>query len=331
MTTAVSVTTSSTPPPTESSSSPSANGDTGLLPDAEPISSTTLNDALSSLYALLSELRVNDMKDGQTDVAELRQKQERAIADLRDAIARRAAAEAQSGDGFFSCISHFFDDVVSDLTSGKLDKALDDATKDVEAAWNSPAFWNDLEQGLLVVAKVAGAVGSAAATIATAGAAGGTVVAVALLLSAGGMAVSESGCLDSSLGKQWACGIGLGLELGGAALTWGASLASTSAATSSLKSLGDAGDVACATGGTASVGAGVAHMRVGDFQADAQEASADETAASQQNARLGRIVEEIIESMKEGEQSAERKGESIVSCEQTNDQTLAAATPTSIR
>jgi hypothetical protein len=143
------------------------------------------------------------------------------------------------------------------------------------------------------------------------------------------MAVSETGCLDSALGQGWSSGIGLVMELGGAALTMGTSFAP--ATTGELQTLGDAGSAASATGGAASAGAGVAHVRVGDFQADAQEASANALAATQQNARLGRLIEQVVEDMKESDQSAERKGESIVACEQTNDQTLAAATRTAIR
>jgi hypothetical protein len=284
---------------------------------------------LSALYAMLSQLRTDGMENGRTDVGILKEQQDKAIADMRDAIARRAAAEANSGGGLFSCIAHFFEDAVGDLTSGKFDKAIQDATKDVEAAWNSPAFWSDLEQGLLIVAKVGATVGAAAATVVTAGAAGGTLVAVALVLSAGGMAVSETGCLDGLMGRGWSTNIGLAMELGGTAMTMGATFAS--AATGGLKVVGQAGAVASVTGGVATAGAGAAHVRVGDFQADAQSASADAVADTQSSARLSRFIEDVIEAMKDGEQSAERQGESIVGCEQTNEQTQAAAAPGPVR
>jgi hypothetical protein len=329
MTAAVSATYPNTPPQAAAVSWSAASDDASLLPDGQPISNTDLNDALSSLYALMSELRVNEMKDGQADVASLKEQQEKAIADIRAAIARRIAAEASSGDGFFASIGHFFEDVVDDVTSGKFDKVIQDATKDVEAAWNSPAFWNDLEQGLLAVAKVAGAVGAAAATVVTAGAAGGTLLVVALVLSAGGMAVADTGCLDGALGQGWSSKIGFAMELGGAVLTTGTSFAP--ATTGGLQTLENAGSAASATGGAASAGAGVAHVRVGDFQADAQEASADALVATQQNARLGRLIEQVVEEMKQSDQSAETKGESIVDCEQTNDQTMALATPAATR
>ncbi len=277
------------PPP---SLSP-AHDDTDLLPGAPPIGTADLNDALSTLYELLSNLRASNMQQGQTEVGILKEQRDKALSDMREAIARRAAAEASHGDGFFSSIGHFFEDAVDDLASGKFDRVLEDATKDVEAAWNSPAFWNDLEQGLAAVAKVAGAVGAAAATIATAGAAGGTLVAVALVLSAGGMAISETGCLNSLLGQGWSAGIGLAMGLGGAALTMGSSFASVASTTGGLKLLGNVGAVASATGGAASAGAGLSHVRVGDFQADAQDASADALAATQQNSRLGQWVEDI--------------------------------------
>jgi hypothetical protein len=287
------------------------------------MSCADVNDAMSALYTMVSQLRTAGMENGRTDVGILKEQQDKAIADMRDAIARRAAAEADSGGGLFSSIARFFEDTVGDLTSGKFDKAIEDAAKDAEAAWNSPAFWNDLEQGLLIVAKVGAAVGAAAATVVTVGAAGGTLVAVALLMSAGGMAVSETGCLDGLMGQGWSANVGLAMELGGTAMTMGATFASTTAG--GLKVVGQLGAVASVTGGVASAGAGAAHVHVGDFQADAQSASADEVADTQSSTRLSQLIEDVIEAMKNGDQTAERQVESIAGCEQTNEQTEAMA------
>jgi hypothetical protein len=294
------------------------------------MSGVVLNDAMSELYATVSKLRSDGMEDGKTQVTMLKSQQDKAIADWRADIARRAAAEANSGGGFFSSIGKVLEDAVSDLSSGRFGKALEDVSSDAEAAWQSPAFWNDLEQGLLVVAKVAAVVGSAAATIVTAGAAGGTVVAVALFVSAGGMTVSETGCLDGLLGRGWSSKIGLGLEIGGTVLTMGANLAST-AASAGLRAVSSAGAVATTTSGAATIASGAVGLRVGDFRAEEQSASADVVADTQTKSRLGRLIDDEIQTLNGEDKSAERQAESIVGSVETNNQTEISAVPTAIR
>jgi hypothetical protein len=146
------------------------------------------DDAMSALYVTLSETRQNDVTVGETQVEENELQQQREEAQERSAIQQEQANQPSSGGGFFSEVGHFFSDVASDLAHGHIASAFADGGRDLEEAWKSPKFWNDLRTGLEDVAMVAGAaaaavmtagigtvaiVGAAAATAAVAGGAAG--------------------------------------------------------------------------------------------------------------------------------------------------------------
>jgi hypothetical protein len=124
------------------------------------------DDAMSALYVTLSETRQSDVTVGETQVEENQLQQQREEAQERAAIQQEQANAATSGGGFLSEVGHFFSDVASDLAHGRIASAFDDGGRDLEEAWKSPKFWNDLRTGLEDVAVVAGA---AAAAVMTAG------------------------------------------------------------------------------------------------------------------------------------------------------------------
>jgi len=70
-----------------------------LLPDAQPLSSTTLNDAMSGLYVVLSQSRQNAIVSSDQRVEENQTLREKAIADAKTAIQRQI--EAQKSGGFW--------------------------------------------------------------------------------------------------------------------------------------------------------------------------------------------------------------------------------------
>jgi hypothetical protein len=124
------------------------------------------DDAMSALYVTLSETRQSDVSVGETQVEENELQQQREEAQERAAIQQEQANQASSGGGFLSEVGHFFSDVASDLAHGRIASAFEDGGRDLEEAWTSPRFWNDLRTGLEDVAMVAGA---AAAAVMTAG------------------------------------------------------------------------------------------------------------------------------------------------------------------
>ncbi len=302
-----------------------ASSPPSLLPDSEPLSSARLNDAMSMLYELLSKERQLDVRSGEDRIAMDQDLRAKAMSDRLAALQRQTANEAGSGSGFFSSVGHFFEDVAGDFGRGRLDLAIQDAAKDAEAAWNSPAFWRDLEQGAMVVAKTALAVGSVAVTVATAGAAAPLLVATAIALSAGGLAISQTDCLDGALGNGASKWVGAGLEVTGAALNLGAS-ASVVGTWGGSQAVSMVGAAANAAGGGMEVVAGVAQVRNGSFSAAAERGAADATQAGQRDGRLDRLVASLIESLQQSDKSHERLQASLALVMATDDQTAVTAT-----
>jgi hypothetical protein len=147
------------------------------------------NDA-SVVYASLSTLRQADLTMGRDRIEEDQAVSKEESAQEQEAIKKEAANQADSGDGFFSCVGHFVGDVVSDIVQGHFGDAVDDAGRDLGEAWNSPSFWHDLETGLEGIAIVAAAVTTAGI--------GGVVV--------GGAVIAAAGCVGA------VAGVGAGLS-----------------------------------------------------------------------------------------------------------------------
>src|SRR5579859_3102359 len=133
-------------------------------PAASSPSLGAYDDAMSTLYVTLSETRQNDVSVGESQVAENEVQQQSEQVQERAALQQEQANEASSGGGFFSEVGHFFSDVASDLAHGRIGSAVDDGGRDLEEAWKSPKFWNDLKTGLEDVAMVAGAAATAVTT-----------------------------------------------------------------------------------------------------------------------------------------------------------------------
>jgi len=141
-----------------------------LLPEpGSPLSGASLNDAMGALYLALSKQRQLSLRSDEATVQADQSLRDKDLTDEMAALARQMANEADSGRGFFDSIGHLFDDMARDFAGGRLGNLFDDIGADAEQAWNSPAFWNDLEKGAMAVAKVALVVASVAATLATAG------------------------------------------------------------------------------------------------------------------------------------------------------------------
>lgn len=315
-----------TTPVVQTGASADGAGASALLPEGAPLSGPVLNDAMTALYVMMSQQRQLGMQAGKNRVDENQKLRDGALADERAALQRQQANEADSGRGFFGSIGHLLRDVADDAVHLRADRAVTDAVHDTEDAWDSPAFWNDLEMGALATAKVAAIVGSVAVTAATLGAGAPGIALAALALSVGGEVVSETRVFGDGASK-W---VGLGMEVAGAALSFGGTLA-TSGASATTRALSTVGAVATTTSGAADVVAGGAHVRNGDFAASAQEASADAEAARQRSERMDELTKWVVDQLKDDDKSHERALQTLQGAMQTNNQTAVIAASVSLK
>jgi hypothetical protein len=300
-----------------------------LLPESAQIAGAGIDDALGLLYAAMAEQRQAGTEAGKARVQSADKDEQRALEKEEQAREREAADQASHGSGFFASIGHFLGDVANDVAHGRLDRAVEDGARDVTDAVKSPAFWNDLEQGALWVAKVAAVVGSAAATVATGGALGATVAGTALLLSVGGDAVAQTRVFGDASTTA-----GLVLEVAGAVGGGvAASLPSAVPAAAAGASHGLTNLAIAANGiaGGATMTAGVAHVENAGFAAAAQSASADATEARYESEQMQRLVGGVIDQMKAEDKSRQRTMQSVQGAMQANDQAAAAAAPVTVK
>ena len=293
-----------------------------LLPDADSLSGASIDDALGGLYMAMAQQSENTTRDGEATVKVDEKEEQKALADQQAAVAREQANQANHGRGFFSSIGHLVDDVTKDVTHVDPKGLARDGVADVKDAANSPAFWNDLEKGALVVAKVAAVVGSAVATTASFGTAGATIAGAAILLSVSGEVVSDTKCFGKASDA-----IGVGLQLAGAAtgVTGAAAGALTTGVTTASKSAFGVGVALTALGGGSEAVAGGAHIENQAFAATAESAAADAQRAVNQNAELEQSVGWEVDDLKASDKTHEGTKQATAGAIHARDQSTAAA------
>jgi hypothetical protein len=296
-----------------------ATPDGALLPDAEPPSATSMNDAMSALYLALSELSQNSTAAGSMRVESDQRASQRALEDQQAALQRQQDNEATHGRGFFSSIGHLVGDELHDAVHLRVAQAGKDAVGDTEEAWKSPAFWNDLEKGALVVAKVAAVVGSSVVTAASFGAGAATIAGAALLLSVGGEVVSDTQCF----GKASAY-VAVGLDVAGA-VTGGVGAATAAGATVASKTAMTVGATVSGFGGEAQAVAGSAHIKTQDFAANVQESGADAQHAIDQGEQMQQLAGWVVDDLKAEHKTSSGTLQALQGALQANDQSNAAA------
>jgi hypothetical protein len=308
-----------------------ASGAPSLLPGAGSMSIDGINDAMSMIYALMSKQSRNQLDSGTTSLKGKQGVRKMHEAEEKAARERQQKADGDGSRGFFSSIGHFIGDIVHNVTTLHVQDLFTDAKDDVIDAANSPEFWKDLESGGKVIGEVAALVGSAVATGVTFGAAAPALVVVACI----GLSMMAAGVLESKVHYLEAMGMdgdtanafGIGLSIGGAALTFGAgALAGAGAATGSVTSLASkvmiASDLLAAEGGVVE---GTAHIAVGHYKADSEEAGADMTQAKQAIARSQRLIEELLDAVKDINDSHKHALGTLQGAMKTNSQTLVIA------
>jgi hypothetical protein len=276
------------PPPTLGPTSATTNQSLMPSPTADNI-----DDAMTTVLVLLVKQQSTDMQSGEAGVQLDKGQRDKAAADEKAAREKAEANSATHGTGFFGSIKGLVKDVSRDALHGRFDKIAGDTVSDVKAAANSPKFWSDLESGAKTVATVAAAAAGLAATIATAGTAAPLVVGAAIAFSAGGFAVSETNCLG-----KYSAYVGLGMQIGGALVSGGAS-----ASTSGLQVVSKLGVAAGTASGAADVVAGTAHIENKKYEANVDDAQADETAASDQVAKETRLTQWLLDNLSAAQQA----------------------------
>jgi len=301
----------STPVTATDPGGPAGASEASLLPDADSLSGGGIDDALGGLYMAMAKQAENGMQAGEATVQVDEKAEQKALADQQAAVARERAAQADQGRGFFSSIGHLVGDVTKDVTHIDPKGLVKDTVGDVKDAANSPAFWNDLEKGALVVA-------------------GATIAGAAILLSVGcevgGEAVTDTKCFGND-----SAGIGMGLQLGGVVLGLTGGFLSPGVTDASKTALG-IGAAISGFGGEAQVVAGGAHIETQGFVATAQHAAADAQHAVSQNAELEQAVGWEIDDLKASSKTSKGAMQATQSAIQANDQsTAAAAASTSVK
>jgi hypothetical protein len=311
--------------PTLSPLDPSANSDADLLPLPGEIDRAQMQDAMTMMYLLLNARASSNMIGAEAQIASRQAAKEEALKEQLDAFRRAIEASGEGSKGFFESMIDLVVNVTENLVELDFIGAVADPLSDLEDMWNSPRFWQDLQAGAGFIAQTALLVGMAAATVATAGAGGLVIAGVAVALSAGGMVVQQKDCLDGMLGEGASDWIGLGMQLSGAAVGYFGAGAAASSWVSTVATYSEAG------GGAASIVTGAAHARVAKFEGDALDAEADAKAAEFRSDKMTRLVEWLIEGIRESDKSHERAKETLTQAMQQLDQNQLAAVFTSGR
>jgi hypothetical protein len=326
------------------------------LPPAGTASGEAMNDAMSMIYELLAKDGEQQLASRKSDVATRTFQRKKALDDERAAHERERKADGDGSSGFFGSIGKLVKDVVDDATHLRVADCVTDFKDDVEAAWNSPSFWKDIESGAGSVFKGINTVFALAAALAVLQ--GDDAVDIiknpdsasarhygfagkaALVLTAGIVSAATAGVATPAI----IAGVSVALSAGGEAVSETHCLGSASEYVGLGLEAGSAATGMLATPttnidrmmnamrgaemfleGATKVVEGAARARVAVFEGDAEEALADAKAAEHQKDRIDRIVRELLTEAKDVQQSHERALGSLREAMQTNDQTLLVA------
>jgi hypothetical protein len=262
-------------PPSGSRADGPPSGALDLLPDSAPPTSVDLGDSMAAIYALQLEGQRSDEKGASAQVTTDAQRRREALRQQLEALERQR--QDSGGRGFFSCMGDLLKDLTVDTTTWNVDDFGKDMKRDLGACDN-PTFWSELESGAKWVALAA----SAVATVFTCGAAGPLVVGAALLLSVGGFVVEQTQCFGSA--STW---VGVGMQLGSAALTCGSGAASC------------VPTIAAGVAGTATAASGAAHVEVTQHQAAALDDETNAEKAKQSAAALAQTQQWVIATLRQ--------------------------------
>jgi hypothetical protein len=304
---------------------------TSLLPAPTTSFEAGGGDAMSAMYLLMSKRRNENTAASTTQIASNKNERGHKLEQEKAAIQREKEACGDGSLGFFDTIGHVASTVFDDATDLRVMDIYTDTKDNLDAAWNSPNFWSDVESGATVVAEVAAIVGATAVSIVTFGA--GTpllaVVVIGVAMSAASMADSQFHVLEKlGVNADIAAYVDLGLAVAGAVLTFGAGLSASGGAAVSAGSqlISRLGTTAVMAGAYAKITQGGAHIQNGEFKAEAKDAEADGKAARFEIKRTQRIEQMLIQGLADNAKSSQRALETLQGAMTTKAQTVAIAT-----
>ena len=310
-------------------------GDGGsVLPSPLPLDANGTASAIGALYLLVAKRRDSQSAGAKVQI-EASEKQAHAhLEQQMDALAREAAHREDSGEGLFASLGKIVGDLVDDVVHVQIGDAFEHLGENGEAMMDSPKFWAELEDGAILVGKIAAVAASAAGTVASFGAAGPVMVAVIIgvSLSAASMVQDEAHLLERlGVDKDVAAWASVGCAVAGAIVTAGAGTATTAASQAAQASQFSKGMRGAALGmgalsAESKVAAGGAHIERGRHAEIAENAVADRQAAIFASARMHRQVDALIEAFAESDKSASRTLESLQGVVHTHGQSLVLST-----
>ena len=289
-----------------------------LLPSPGTSGLDGVQDALTMMDSLVSKQGNLGLKTGEVSVQDATRNEKIEQAEEEDAVKQEEAEEAQmnSGGGLFAEIGHAFEDIGKDLLEGNIVGLCVDPIQDGVNIVDNPNFPQQLAAVAPEIAEYVGiaaaVIGAAAITACTGGAGGVAVACVIVALSASGAFVSKTQCF----GKDSAY-IGLGLDVASVVVSCGASVGGLAGGAA-----GTATAVADAATGAADIGAGISTVVTVNEQADVLDDAADVQAAMALMNRNARLVSDLIDGLKDAQQSNKNALQVLAGAAQTYGQTL---------
>ena len=286
-----------------------------LLPSPSTSGLDGVQDALTMMYSLVAKQGNLGLQTGEVSVQDATRNEKIEQAEEEDAVKQEEAEEAEmnSGGGLFGEIGHLFENIGKDLLEGNVVGLCVDPMQDSINIVDNPNFPQQLAAVAPEIAQYVGiaaaVVGAAAITACTGGAGGVAVACVIVALSASGAFVSKTQCF----GKDSAY-IGLGLDVASVVVSCGASVGGIAGGTASA--------VADAATGAADIGAGVSTVVTGNEQADVLDDAADVQAAMALMNKNARLVSDLIDGLKDAQQSNKNALQVLAKAAATYGQTL---------
>jgi hypothetical protein len=301
-----------------------------LLPGPATLDASGAAAAMGALYLLVSKRRDHQTTSAKVQIDATQARGRACLNRELEALSREKAHREDSGGGLFASLGKIVSDLVGDAVHLHVEDAFDHLRENGEAAWNSPKFWAELEDGAVIVGKVAAVAASAAGTVATLGATGPALVAVviAVSLSAASFAEDQTHVLESlGVSAEAAAWTSFGCAAAGAIVTAGVGASTLAGQASQLSKVAHAVEL---TGQGVAAGAeitvGVAHARRGAHAAMAEEAVADRSEAQHARARVDRQLLALIDVLQESDKSVSRTLEALEGAVRTQGQCMVLST-----
>jgi hypothetical protein len=309
-------------------------------------SGVDLGTTAELLQELLARQHQTTMAIGRADVGIQKAERAKALEDMNSALQKMKEAEGDDSPGFFECVGELFGDFFTDLFELEFAEAFENAGGNLEQAWNSKNFWNDLAAAAskvldvvstacacacaFMVAGYAGVAyvlkepespaskacaigGQVMLAVATGGATTPLLVASTVAMSAGATIayLQEQGVVN---GEGWTYAA-VGLSVAGAAVSIGGAVRSVASGARGLANAKNVAHMLRGAGqvvqGAAMLTGGLASARLAHFEASAEEAKAEQQKQRLKLERVSDLIRGLLEELKEVQASYSRTAQIV--------------------